>query len=68
MVLADEEAASKVRLGQAREPQDDGKENSFTWLGDPVHPDSGATRPFDFITQNTCVQYWLATKLLLKKG
>ena len=68
MVLADEEAASKVRLGQAREPRDDGKENLFTWLGYPVHPECGAARPFDFKTQTTRVKYWLAAKLLLKKG
>ena len=67
MLLADEEAASEVRLGRAREPRDDGKENPFTWLGYPVHPDCGATRPFDFKTQTTRVQYWLATKLLFKK-
>ena len=42
MVLADEEAARKVRLGRTREPQDDGKENPFTWLGYLVHPDCGA--------------------------
>ena len=67
MLLADEEAASKVRLGRAREPRDDGKETPFTWLGYPVHPDCGATRPFDFKTQTTRVQYWLAAKLLFKK-
>ena len=39
MLLADEEAASEVRLGRAREPRDAGKENPFTWLGYPVHPD-----------------------------
>ena len=64
MLLADEEAASKVRLGQAREPQDDGKENPFTWLGYLLHPDCGATRPFDFKSQTTSVQYWLAARLL----
>ena len=67
MLLADEEAASEVRLGRAREPRDDGKENPFTWLGYPVHPDCGATRPFDFKTQTTRVRYWLAAKLQFKK-
>ena len=67
MLLADEEAASKVWLGRAREPQDDWKENPFTWLGYPVHPDCGATRPFDFKTQTTRVQYLFAMKLLFKK-
>ena len=67
MLLADEEAASEVRLGRAREPRDAGKENPFTWLGCPVHPDCGAARPFDFKTQTTRVKYWLATKLLFKK-
>ena len=62
MLLAGEEAASEVRLGRAREPRDDGKENPFTWLGCPVHPDCGATRPFDFKTQTTRVKYWLAAK------
>ena len=62
MLLADEEAASEVRLGRAREPRDDGKENPFTWLGYPVHPDCGAARPFDFKTQTTRVKYWLAAK------
>ena len=62
MLLADEEAASEVRLGRAREPRDAGKENPFTWLGYPVHPDCGATRPFDFKTQTTRVKYWLAAK------
>ena len=62
MLLADEEAASEVRLGRAREPRDAGKENPFTWLGCPVHPDCGATRPFDFKTQTTRVKYWLAAK------
>ena len=33
----------------------------------PVHPDCGATRPFDFKTQTTSVQYWLGAKLLFKK-
>ena len=56
MLLADEEAASEVRLGRAREPRDAGKENPFTWLGCPVHPDCGAARPFDFKTQTTCVK------------
>ena len=60
MLLADEEAASEVRLGRAREPRDAGKENPFTWLGYPVHPDCGAARPFDFKTQTTRVKYWLA--------
>ena len=55
MLLADEEAASEVRLGRAREPRDAGKENPFTWLGYLVHPDCGATRPFDFKTQTTRV-------------
>ena len=68
MLLAAEEAASEVRLGRAREPRDAGKENPFTWLGCPVHPDCGAARPFEFKTQNTRVKYWLATKLLFKKG
>ena len=67
MLLADEEAASEVRLGRAREPRDAGKENPFTWLGYPVHPDCGAARPFDFKTQTTRVKYWLAAKLLFKK-
>ena len=56
-----------MRLGRAREPRDDGKENPFTWLGYPVHPHCGATRPFDFKTQTTRVQYWLTAKLLFKK-
>ena len=68
MLLADEEAASEVWLGRAREPRDDGKENLFTWLGYPVQPDCGATRPFDFKTRTTRVQYWLTAKLLFKKG
>ena len=70
MLLADEEAASEVRLGRAREPWDAGKENPFTWLGCPVHPDCGAARPFDFKTQTTRVKYWLAAKCsitILKK-
>lgn len=67
MLLADEEAASEVRLGRAREPRDAGKENPFTWLGCPVHPDCGAARPFDFKTQTTRSKYWLAAKLLFKK-
>ena len=67
MLLADEEAASEVRLGRAREPRDAGKENPFTWLGYPVHPDCGAARPFDFKTQTTRVKYWLVAKLLFKK-
>ena len=67
MLLADEEAASEVQLGRAREPRDAGKENPFTWLGCPVHPDCGAARPFDFKTQTTRVKYWLAAKLLFKK-
>ena len=62
MLLADEEATSKVWLGRARGPRDDGKENPFTWLGYPVHPDCGAARPFDFKTQTTRVKYWLAAK------
>ena len=62
MLLADEEAASEVRLGRAREARDAGKENPFTWLGCPVHPDCGAARPFDFKTQTTRVKYWLAAK------
>ena len=56
MLLADEEAASEVRLGRAPEPRDAGKENPFTWLGYPVHPDYGAARPFDFKTQTTHVK------------
>ena len=32
MLLADEEATSEVRLGRAREPRDDGKENPFMWI------------------------------------
>ena len=67
MLLADEEAASEVRLGRAREPRDAGKENPFTWLGYPVHLDCGAARPFDFKTQTTRVKYWLAAKLLFRK-
>ena len=67
MLLADEEAAGKVRLGRAHEPRDAGKENPFTWLGCPVHPDCGAARLFDFKTQTTRVKYWLAAKLLSKK-
>ena len=55
VVLDDEEAASKVRLGRAREPA--GKENPFTWLGYPVHLDCGAARPFDFKTQTTRIKY-----------
>ena len=62
MLLADEEAASEVRLGRAREPRDAGKENPFTWLGYPVHPDCGAARPFDFKTQTTRVKCCLAAK------
>ena len=62
MLLADEEATREVRLGRAREPRDAGKENPFTWLGCPVHPDCGAARPFDFKTQTTRVKYWLAAK------
>ena len=60
MLLADEEAASEVRLGRACEP----RENPFAWLGYPVHPDCGDACPFDFKTQTTRVQYWLAVKLL----
>ena len=67
MLLADEEAASEVRLGRASEPRDAGKENPFTWLGYPVHPDCGAAHPFDFKTQTTRVKYLLAAKLLFKK-
>ena len=67
MLLADEEAASKVWLGRAREPRDAGKENPFTWLGYPVHPDCGAAHSFDFKTQTTRVKYWLVAKLLFKK-
>ena len=67
MLLADEEAASEVRLGRAREPRDAGKENPFTWLGYLVHPDCGAACPFDFKTQTTRVKYWLTAKLLFKK-
>ena len=62
MLLADEEATSEVRLGRAREPQDAGKENPFTWLGYLVHLDCGASRLFDFKTQTTRVKYWLTTK------
>ena len=68
MLLADEEAASEVRLGRESEPWDAGKEDPFTWLGYLVHPDCGAARPFDFKTQTTSVKYWLAAKLLFKKG
>ena len=68
MLLADEEATSKVWLGRAREPRDAGKENPFTWLGCPVHPHCGAARPLDFKTQTTHVKYWLAAKLLFKKA
>ena len=64
MLLADEEAASEVRLGRARGPRDAGKENQFTWLGYPVHPNCGAARSFDFKTQTAHVIYWLAAKLL----
>ena len=67
MLLADEEAASEVWLGRAREPRDDGKENPFTWLGYQVHLDCGATCPFNFKTQTTSVQYCLTAKLLFKK-
>ena len=67
MLLADEEATSEVRLGRAREPRDAGKENPFTWLGCPVHPDCGGARLFDLKTQTTRVKYWLAAKLLFKK-
>ena len=62
MLLDDDEAASEVRLGRARKPLDAGKENLFTWLGYPVHPDCGAPRLFDFKTQTTRVKYWLTTK------
>ena len=68
MLLADEEAASEVRLGRAREPRDAGKENPFTWLGCPVHPDCGAARPFDFKTLTTRVKYWSQRSYYLKKG
>ena len=64
MLLADEEAASEVRLGRAREPRDAGKEKPFTWLGYPVHPYYGVARLFDFKTQTTRVKYWLAANLL----
>ena len=67
MLLADEEDASEVQLGRAREPRYVGKEIPFTWLGYPVHPDCGAARPFDSKTQTTHVKYWLAVKLLFKK-
>ena len=67
MLLANEEATSEVQLGRAREPWDARKENLFTWLGYPVHPDCGAACPFDFKTQTTRVKYWLAAKLLVKK-
>ena len=62
MLLADEEAASEVRLGRACKPQDAGKENPFMLLGYLVHPDCGAARPFDFKTQTIHVKYWLAAK------
>ena len=62
ILLAEEEAASEVRLGGAREPRDAGKENPFTGLGYPVHPDCGAAHPFDFKTETTRVKYWLAAK------
>ena len=39
MLLADEEAASEVRLGRACKPRDAGKENPFTWLGCPEEPE-----------------------------
>ena len=72
MLLADEEAASEVRLGRACEPRDAGKENPFTWLGCLVHPDCRAARPFDFKTETTHVKYWLAAKcsstIFLKKA
>ena len=45
MLLADEEAEREVRVGRAREPRDDGKENPFMWLGYPVLLDCGAARP-----------------------
>ena len=64
MLLANEEAASEVRLGRAHEPRDAGKENLFMWQGYPMHPDCGAARPFDFKTQTTHVKYWLTAKLL----
>ena len=67
MLLADEEAASEVRLGRACEPRHAGKENPFTWLGYLVHPDCGAARVFDFKTQTTRLKYWLTAKLLFKK-
>ena len=67
MLLADEEAASEVQPGRAREPRDAGKENQFTWLCYPMHPDCGAARPFDFKTQTTRVKYWLAANLLFEK-
>ena len=67
MLLADEEAASEVWLGRARKPRDAGKENPFTWLGYPVHPDCGTACPFDFKTQTSRVKYRLTTKLLFKK-
>ena len=62
MLLADEEAATEVRLGRAREPRDAGKEDPFMWLGCPVHPDGGAARPYDFKSQTNRVKYWLAAK------
>ena len=68
MLLADEEAASEVRLGRACKQWDAGKENLFPWLGYPVHSDCGAACPFDFKTQTTHVKYWLAAKLLFKKN
>ena len=73
MLPANEEAAREVWLGRAREPRDAGKENPFTWLGYPVHPDCGVARPFHFKTQTTRVKYWLAAKcststIFLKKA
>ena len=67
MLLADDEAASEVRLGRACEARDARKESPFTWLGYPVHQGCGAAHPFDFKTQTTRVKYWLAAKLLFKK-
>ena len=67
MLLAEEEDASEVWLGRAREPRDAGKDNPFTWLVYPVHPDCGAACSFDFKTQTTRVKYWLAAKLVFKE-
>ena len=68
MLLADEEAASKVRLGRACEPRDDGKEKPFTWLGYPVPPDGGATRPFDSKLKLPMYNIGSQQSYYLKKG